>query len=65
MVAAADEGLGECVADVACCANDEDVDHFEILKRGFNGVVGLGDVVISCSLLRGGNICQYWGVMIE
>jgi hypothetical protein len=51
MVAAADEGLGECVADVACCANDEDVDHFEILKRGFKGVAGVGDVVIGCSFI--------------
>jgi len=48
VVAAADEGLGECVADVASCANDEDVDHFEILKRGFNGVAGIRDVMIGC-----------------
>jgi hypothetical protein len=65
MVAAADEGLGECVADVACCANDEDVDHFEILKRGFNSVAGLGDVVIGSRFIRGGKICQFWGIMIK
>jgi hypothetical protein len=32
MVATSDEGLAECLADVACCSNDENVDHLELVE---------------------------------
>jgi len=51
VVAAADEGLGECAADVAGCADDEDVWHFIFKDVGMFGMcmyMWVGEMQLFC-----------------